>query len=332
MTSVIPMLLLPLVAGVAPPNRQQTAISIVLSGVLVGYLIARILSAVMTQYTGWRNAYWFALGIQYLLTVLLWLFMPDYPSLNPEGLSYPRILWSIVTITVQEPFLVQLNIVGFCIASILTSFWTVVTFLLASPPYDYSTVVIGLFALIGITSLCAGPPYSRYIMARFHPIFSVLLGEFIVLAGVLIGTFTSTFSVVGPVVLAFAIDFGMQLTQTASRAAIYRLRPLARNRINTSYTIFVFCGQMAGTAVGNKLYAQSGWVLAGIANIAFVGLAIVVTLFRGPWETGWLGWAGGWSLAAEKIDRLSDTGAEIGSGELSEGAGQSELVSSQPSS
>ena len=324
MTTVTPQLMLPLVASVAPPPRRQTAISIVLSGVLVGILIARLLSAVMTQYTGWRNIYWLALGLQYLLVVLLWLFMPDYPSVNPEGLSYPRILWSIVTITAQEPLLVQSNIIAFFISAIFTSFWTVLTFLLAAAPYNYSTLVIGLFALIGIASLCTGPPYSRYVMGRFHPMFSVLLGEFIALAGVLIGTFTGSFSVAGPVILAFAIDVGMQFTQVANRAAIYSLRPLARNRVNTSYTVFVFCGQLMGTAVGNRLYAEGGWVLAGEANIAFVGVTIVVALLRGPWETGWVGWTGGWSLAPKKADvppPATTTTPGAGASDLEKGLG-----------
>ena len=51
-----------------------------------------------------------------------------------------------------------------------------------------------------------------------------------------------------------------------------------------------------GTAVGNRLYAQSGWVSSGSASVGFIGLALLVCFARGPWETGWVGWRGGWGI------------------------------------
>lgn len=51
-----------------------------------------------------------------------------------------------------------------------------------------------------------------------------------------------------------------------------------------------------GTAVGNRLYAQGGWVWSGSFNIAFIGVAIIVGVIRGPRETGWVGWSKGWSI------------------------------------
>lgn len=51
-----------------------------------------------------------------------------------------------------------------------------------------------------------------------------------------------------------------------------------------------------GTAAGNDLYAQGGWTQTGSASISFVGASLVICLARGPWETDWVGWGGGWSL------------------------------------
>ena len=58
---------LPLVGELAPPHRRATALSIVVSALLLGILIARILSGVVTYYTSWRNIYWLACGLQYLV-------------------------------------------------------------------------------------------------------------------------------------------------------------------------------------------------------------------------------------------------------------------------
>ena len=153
--------MLPLVGDLAPPHRRATSLSIVTSGLLLGLLIARLLSGVVTNFTSWRTVYWLALGLQYFIFVLLWFTMPDYPSTNPGGLNYFRILWSILTISFASPVIVQSCLVGFFTSTTFTSYWTTLTFLLASPPYNYSSLVIGLFALIGIGSMSFGPPYSR---------------------------------------------------------------------------------------------------------------------------------------------------------------------------
>lgn len=295
-TTVTPQLMLPLVGGLAPPHRKATAISIVFSGLLLGVLIARLVSGIMTEYTDWRNVYWLSLGLQYLLFCLLWLFMPHYPSANPDGLNYFKMLWSIVTITYHEPLLVQACIIGFLTSAIFTSYWTTLTFLLASPPFEYSTIVIGLFSLIGIASLSLGPVYSRFLMNKFVPLFSVLFGEVISLAGAIVGTYTGTLNVAGLVIEAFAIDLGMQITQNANRNSIYAISSLSRNRVNTAYIVSVFCGQLMGTAAGNHLYAQGGWIKSGSANVGFVGVAMVISFLRGPWESRWIGWQGGWNL------------------------------------
>jgi predicted MFS family arabinose efflux permease len=295
-TTVTPQLMLPLVGDLAPIHRRATSLSIVVSGLLLGLLIARLLSGVLTQYTSWRTIYWLAFAMQYLILILLWFFMPDYPSTNPSGLNYFKILWSIITITIKNPVLVQACLIGFLTATIFTSYWTTLTFLLAEPPYNFPPLYIGLFALIGIASMCFGPIYSRLIIDRFVPLFSVILGDCICMLGVTIGTYTGTFTIAGPVIQAFATDIGIQTSQIANRSAIYSIMPNARNRVNTVFMLSVFCGQLVGTSVGNHLYAEGGWIRSGSASVGFVGGALIVCFLRGPWEKGWIGWRGGWSI------------------------------------
>ena len=289
-------IVLPLVGDLAPPHRRATAISIVVSGLLLGILIARVLSGVVTNYTSWRNIYWLAFALQYLILSLLWLFLPDYPSTNPHCLNYFKMLWSIITMLFKHPILVQACLVGFCTATTFTSFWTTLTFLLSSPPYNYSPLTIGLFALIGICAMCFGPPYSRLVIDKIVPIYSVILGEFICITGIAIGTYTGTFTVAGPIIQAFMIDLGLQTSQIANRTAIYAIEPTARNRVNTAYMVSTFCGQLVGTSVGNSLYARGGWTRSGSASVGFIGVALVFCFARGPHEKGWVGWHGGWGI------------------------------------
>lgn len=120
-TTVTPQLMLPLVGDLAPAHRRATALSIVVSGLLLGILIARLLSGVLTQYTSWKTIYWFSFGVQYLIFILLFFFMPDYPSTNPDGINYFKILYSLFRMVFKYPVLVQACLVGFLVSSTFTS-------------------------------------------------------------------------------------------------------------------------------------------------------------------------------------------------------------------
>lgn len=297
--------MLPLVGDLAPPSRRAAALSIVVSGLMLGVLIARVLSGTISNYTSWRAVYWMALALQYVIFVLLWLFMPDYPATNP-GMNYFRILIDIVKMLGRHPVLVQACLAALLTSAPFTSFWTTLTFLLAGEPYHYSSLTIGLFGLIGISGMLMAPIYARTVTDRFVPHFSVFVGLSLSLIGVCLGTYTGTFTVAGPVLQALLTDFGNQTAQIANRSAIYSVEPKRRNGVNTAFMVATFCGQLIGTAGGNHVYARAGWIGSGSMSVGFLSAAICVMLAKGPWEDGWVGWSGGWSM--RKKDRESADG------------------------
>ncbi|KAI1389330.1 MFS general substrate transporter [Hypoxylon trugodes] len=293
--TVTPQLMLPLVGDLAPAHRRASSLSVVVSGLALGLLIARVLSGIVANFTSWRNIYWLAFGAQYLTLGLLYFYLPDYPTKN-KGLNYFKALWGMVVMVFTEPLLTQACFIGFLLSAAFTSFWTTLTFLLASPPYEYTSLEIGCFAFIGIVVVALAPFWSRLITDRFVFLFSVILGLAFEFVGIVISTFTGSFTVAGPIIHAIMMDSGANFTHTANRTNIYTLDPKARNRINTVYMVFCFGGQIMGTAVGNRLYAQGGWVWSGSSNIAYIGLAILIGFARGPRETGWVGWSNGWNI------------------------------------
>ncbi|KAI1170975.1 major facilitator superfamily domain-containing protein [Nemania sp. FL0916] len=301
--TVTPQLMLPLVGDLAPVHRRASALSIVVSGLALGLLVARVLSGVVANFTAWRNIYWLALGAQYLTLIALFFTLPDYPAKN-KGLNYLRALLKMAVLVVEEPLLIQACLIGFLMSASFTNFWTTLTFLLASQPYNYSSLDIGLFALIGIAVISLAPVWSRLITDRFVFLFSSLLGLAFELVGIIIGTFVGPFSVAGPVVQAILMDTGSNFAHTANRSNIYSLDPSARNRVNTVYMVFCFAGQLTGTAAGNRLYAQGGWLWSGGMNIAAIGVAILIGLARGPRESKWVGWKGGWNV--HRDDRIAE--------------------------
>jgi predicted MFS family arabinose efflux permease len=226
-------------------------------------LIARLLGGVMANYTDWRNVYWFGLAAQFVLLAALYVFLPDYPSKNPDGINYFRMLGSIFYILGTEPLLIQAALVSFLISAVFTSYWTTLSFLLSSPPYSYSSQTIGLFGLIGIFFILTAPFYSRAILDKIVPLVSIMIGLVIELAGSIIGTCVGSHNIAGPILQAICMDLGAGAVNIANRAGIYSIRPDARNRVNTAYMLAAFMGQLTGTAVGNRLYAQGGWVASG---------------------------------------------------------------------
>jgi hypothetical protein len=206
--------------------------------------------------------------------------------------------------------LTQAGLVSYCTSVSFTNFWTTLTFLLARPPYNYDSLTIGLFTLIGIAGIILAPVYARLLINPFVPLFSVIVGEMINITGIIIGTYTGTFTIAGPIIQAFGTDAGLLITQIANRSAIYAVEPKGRNRVNTAFMLMTFLGQLTGTAAGNRLYAKGGWIASGSLSVGFITFSFLVCAARGPFETRWLGWGGGWSIKKKHKNSADGRGEE----------------------
>lgn len=122
MATVVPQILMPLAADLAPPHRRATALSIVLSGLMFGILIARVLAGVIGEFTSWRVVYYVAIGVQVAVVVMLYCLLPDYPQRNND-ISYFGIIWSMAKFLITEPLLVQAVLVNIASMATFTNFW-----------------------------------------------------------------------------------------------------------------------------------------------------------------------------------------------------------------
>ena len=136
--TVTPQILIPLAADFAPEKRRASAISVVLSGLLFGILVARVLAGVIAEFRSWRAVYYFAVGLQALVLVGSFFVLPDYPSKNSD-LTYLKILRTMAIFSVTEPILIQASLVNMASSACFSNFWVTLTFLLGEPPYNYST-------------------------------------------------------------------------------------------------------------------------------------------------------------------------------------------------
>ncbi|KAG8904040.1 hypothetical protein FRC00_014295, partial [Tulasnella sp. 408] len=135
-TSVTPQILIPFAGDLAPPERRGTAISIVLSGLLLGIIFGRAIGGVIGDASSsWKNVYWIAVGLQAIALVVLWWVLPDWPS-KVEALPRPKegeverkrptyftILWTMGKLAVTEPILIQGCLINLMNQVVFSSFW-----------------------------------------------------------------------------------------------------------------------------------------------------------------------------------------------------------------
>lgn len=298
----------PLAVQYSPLRHRATMTSIIMSGLVFGIAGARILAGIVSQFVSWRIVYWIAFGLHIGTVLLLVLYMPDYP-IGRAGTSYLGCLRTTARLPFLHPVLTQQSLIAFLTMAVFTCFWTTVTFELTDA-FSFSALDLGLFSLIALAPVFLNPVVARLVTARLHPTGTLIIAHIVGLAGVCIGTFVGDFSIGGLIARAFLGDLGMNTAVVANRMAIANVHPDAQNAVNSVYMVFTFCGQMSGTAAGNKLYAEGGWIPAGILMICFLGVSFGLVLIRGPHETGWVGWSGGWDLRGKHVGRVGEKGGE----------------------
>jgi len=102
---------------------------------LLGILLARIVAGIVGQFVAWRMVYYTMFGLQCLVVVFLYFFLPDYPS-KPEnkGLTYGRIFWTMAKYAVTEPTVIQVILITIGTSAAFSSYWVTMTFLLGGKP------------------------------------------------------------------------------------------------------------------------------------------------------------------------------------------------------
>lgn len=281
-------------------------------GPTLSILLARILSGIVAQYIAWRYIYWISLAMQVAVLVMLFLCMPDYPTINklpPVKLAkkYPQILADIVLLLFRHARLVQAALLAFLTFFCVSSYWTTLTFLLSGNPYNYSTLVIGLFGLVGAATMVLGPVFGKYVIQPIGiPLCSAMIGVTTSLIGIVLGTALGSRFVAGPILQALLLDAGLMLLFISVRTSIHGIAPGKENRVNTAFAICLYLGGLSGTKAGNDVYAISGgtrgWIASGCLSIGIMAASYIVILARGPHETGWLGWRGGWGRRSTRTE------------------------------
>lgn len=311
--SVVPQILMPLAADLAPPERRASALSIVLAGLLFGVLIARVLAGIIAQFASWRVVYYMAIGVQFFVWGMVYLMIPDYPAKN-AGATYWSILYSMAKFSVTEPQLIQAALINLASSACFTNFWVTLTFLLGGPPYNYSTLVIGLFGLVGMFGVAMAPVVGR-VCDGLVPWFAGVIAILWLLVFQAIGVGANGINIAAVVIVCFGIDVFRQMVQVSLTSSVFGLDASARSRLNAVLLLSLFIGQVMGTSVGTQVFTKYGWRPAAALSLAWTGFMLFLILIRGPHvpRYTWFGYEGGIEVRKSRLaerERLREQDAE----------------------
>ena len=74
--SVVAQILVPLAATLASPDKRGKVVGTIMSGLLLGILLARTVAGLLANLGGWRTVYWVASVLMALMAIALWRGLP----------------------------------------------------------------------------------------------------------------------------------------------------------------------------------------------------------------------------------------------------------------
>ena len=260
--------IVPLAAHLAPPKERGRIVGTVLSGLLIGVLLARTFSGFTGAQYGWRTVYWFAAVLMLGLAVSIRL---SLEKSEPEvSLKWTELMRSVWTLAREQATLREAATLACLLFMSFSALWTTLVFLLRTPPYHYGTTAAGLFGLLGASSAAAAPFVGR-MSDRHGPERSILIAIIATIAGYALLLLFGRM-LLGLMAGIALIDIGVQSGHIANQARIYSLVPAARSRINTFYMVAFFFGGAMGSYLGPLGFNQGGWT-------GFCAIPLTVLMF-----------------------------------------------------
>ncbi|WP_179266740.1 MFS transporter [Bordetella genomosp. 4] len=243
-------------ASVSGPHERGSVVGTAQSGVFIGLLLARVFAGGVSDLTGWRGVYLSAAVLMLMLALPLWRRLPVLKTVS-DGMSYPRLIASMLTLLRQEKVLQIRGVLALLMFAAFNIFWSALVLPLSAPPYGFSHTVIGAFGLVGAVGALAAARAGRW-ADRGHGERTSALA----LAALLVAWWPlslmdlSLWALIVGIVL---LDLGGQALHVTNQSMIFRTRPEAHSRLVGLYMLFYAAGSGLGAISTTAAYAYAGW-------------------------------------------------------------------------
>jgi predicted MFS family arabinose efflux permease len=267
-------IVLPLAPDLVDDSQRGRAIGIVMTGLLMGVLLARSFSGWVSKIHGWRLVFVAAAILNAAFVPLLWRKMQPLPP--KESLRYRDAMASLWTLFRTQPLLREASIVGALMFASFSCFWTTLVFLLDTH-YQLGPGAAGSFGIVGAAGAMIASVAGR--LADRHGArwvasmgLATLTFSYLIMWAAVTMTMPTVAHVAALVVGVVILDVGAQMTQIANQTRIFGLVPSARSRLNTVYMVLYFVGAAMGSWLSTLAWAHWGW--NGVCSLALGFMAL----------------------------------------------------------
>ena len=273
--AVVAQVLVPFAAHLAPEAVRGRIVGQVVSGLLLGIMVARPAASLLADLAGWQAVFALAAVLVWVLAaVLRW----RLPERRPAAvLAYPALIASLWTVLRSTPLLRRRALYHAGLFGAFSLFWTVAPLALAGPAFGLSQTGIAVFALVGMAGAVASPIAGRVADAG-HSLPATA-------AALALGAASFALPLLAPqahwpalallALAAIVLDAAVAANLVLGQRALFTLGAELRSRLNGLYFALFFLGGAVGSGVGGWLYASQGWHAALLAGMALplLGLA-----------------------------------------------------------
>lgn len=278
LSSVAVQMIIPLAAHLTSEESRGRVVGSIMSGLLLGILLARPASSLVADFFGWRAVFMVAAGVMVVVAIAVALFMPHRKPAHSA--SYGALLASLWHLFQRQPVLRQRALYQALMFAAFSLFWTASPIALARE-YGLSQAQIAVFALVGAMGAIAAPIAGRLADAGHtqrlsH--FAKLLAVVAFVPGLVALQLHLSFGVVALAITGVLLDFAVQMNMVLGQRAVYALDPASRGRLNALYMTSIFIGGAVGSSVAGSLYEHAGWTGVALAGAAMPVIALLVFL------------------------------------------------------
>ncbi len=273
-SAAVTHIILPIAPDLVGDSERGRAIGIVMTGLLLGILLARTFSGWVSKIHGWR---WVFVASALISLAFVPLFHTKMPELKPkQALTYPEAMRSLWTLWTTQPLLRESSVLGGLVFASFSCFWTTLAFLLDTR-YGLGAGVAGTFGVVGaagaMTATLAGRMADRHGARWVAGLgLAILAASYLLLWGVVAVHAALWLHLAGLVIGVVILDVGAQMTQVANQTRIFGLVASARSRLNTVYMVCYFTGAAAGSWLSSLAWAKWGW--NGVSGLALGFMAL----------------------------------------------------------
>lgn len=275
-TSVIPQLLLPLCAKLSDKAERGKNIGHIMSGLLMGVLLSRVISGAVGQHWNWKAMYLVAVFFMIILLIVLKFTLPVCEASKNNKMSYISSLKSMFALPKKFPVIREAAINGAMILAAFSALWTTLTFQLQSSAFNFSTNIVGMFGLLGVSGALLAPlagKLSDKKGAKFTVGINIGIIFISYVCFIIFG-----FKVWGLILGVILLDMGVNSCNVANQTRIQSLSEDERNRITSVYMVTMFLGGAVGSYLGALMYNHYGWYAFCAIGIITQIIAVCVHL------------------------------------------------------